>query len=50
MFYLPDSYMNYYRDIRLKDEYPDGRYIPKRSTVVKNKKRNINKKKRRNKK
>lgn len=42
-----EPYMDAYRMTRFQEDFPDARYIPKRSTVIKNKKRNARKKKRR---
>ena len=37
-------YNDYYSSVFFKGTYADGRYIPKRSTKIKNKRRNKHKK------
>lgn len=49
MIPLWEPYINEYRNIRFKEDFPDARYIPKRSTVIKNKRRKANNKRRRKK-
>ena len=42
-----EPYLDVYRNMRFQEDFPNAKYIPKRSTVIKNKKRNTNKKNKR---
>jgi hypothetical protein len=40
-----EPYLDVYRNMRYQEDFPDAKYIPKRSTVIKNKKKNKRRKK-----